>query len=86
MYSENWPERRGYCAGIPAPAADRNGGPDRVYQDSESRCRVVDIEREDRRIAGYDVEYRYKGDVFVSRLDYDPGNKLRVRVAISPAD
>lgn len=63
-----------------------NGGPDRVYEGSERRCRVVDVEREDRRIAGYDVEYRYKGDVFVSRLDYDPGNKLRVRVAISPAD
>jgi uncharacterized protein YcfJ len=63
-----------------------NGGPDRVYESNERRCRVVDVEREDRRIAGYDVEYRYKGDVFVSRLDYDPGNKLRVRVAIAPAD
>lgn len=63
-----------------------NGGPDRVYEGSERRCRIVDVEREDRRVAGYDVEYRYKGDVFVSRLDYDPGNKLRVRVAISPAD
>ena len=63
-----------------------NGGPDRVYEGSERRCRVVDVEREDRRVAGYDVEYRYKGDVFVSRLDYDPGNKLRVRIAISPAD
>ena len=63
-----------------------NGGPDRVYESSERRCRIVDVEREDRRVAGYDVEYRYKGDVFVSRLGYDPGNKLRVRVSIQPAD
>ena len=63
-----------------------NGGPDRVYAGSERRCQVVEVEREDRRIAGYDVEYRYKGDVFVSRLDYDPGNKLRVRVSVAPAD
>lgn len=63
-----------------------NGGPDRIYETSERRCRIVEVEREDRRIAGYDVEYRYKGDVFVSRLEHDPGNKLRVRVAISPAD
>jgi len=63
-----------------------NGGPDRVYRDTERRCRLVDVEREDRRIAGYDVEYRFKGDVYVSRLDHDPGNKLRVRVAVSPAD
>jgi uncharacterized protein YcfJ len=67
--------------------ADRNnGGPDRIYEGTERRCRVVDVEREDRRVAGYDVEYRFKGDVFMSRLDYDPGNKLRVRVAVSPAD
>lgn len=67
--------------------ADRNnGGPDRVYEGSQPRCRRVDVEREDRRIGGYDVEYRYKGDVFVSRLDHDPGNKLRVRVSVAPAD
>lgn len=63
-----------------------NGGPDREYRDTERRCRMVDVEREERRVNGYDVEYRYKGDVYMSRLDYDPGNKLRIRVAISPAD
>lgn len=63
-----------------------NGGPDRRYVSTEQRCRVVDVEREERRVAGYDVEYRFKNDVFLSRLSYDPGNKLRVRVAVSPAD
>jgi uncharacterized protein YcfJ len=63
-----------------------NGGPDRRYVSTEQHCQVVDVEREERRIAGYDVEYQFKGDVYVSRLPYDPGNKLRVRVAVSPAD
>jgi len=63
-----------------------NGGPDREYRDVERRCRMVETEREERRVNGYDVEYRYKGDVYMSRLDYDPGNKLRIRVAIAPAD
>lgn len=63
-----------------------NGGPDRRYVGTEQRCRIVDVEREERRIAGYDVEYQFKGDVYMSRLAYDPGNKLRVRVAVSPAD
>ena len=63
-----------------------NGGPDRRYSTTEQRCRTVEVEREDRRIAGYDVEYRWKGDVYMSRLNYDPGNKLRLRVAVSPAD
>jgi uncharacterized protein YcfJ len=60
--------------------------PDREYESTERRCQVTEVEREERRTAGYDVEYRYKGDVFFSRLAYDPGNKLRVRVAVSPAD
>jgi uncharacterized protein YcfJ len=63
-----------------------NSGPDRRYVTTEQRCRVVDVEREERRIAGYDVEYQLKGDIYLSRLAYDPGNKLRVRVAVSPAD
>ena len=63
-----------------------NGGPDRRYVTTEQHCQVIDVEREERRIAGYDVEYQLKGEVFVSRLAYDPGNKLRVRVAVSPAD
>jgi uncharacterized protein YcfJ len=41
---------------------------------------------EQRRIMGYDVEYRYRGEVFMSRLNYDPGERLRVRVNVTPAD
>ena len=41
---------------------------------------------EQRRIAGYNVEYRYHGDVYVSRLNYDPGDRLRIRVSINPAE
>jgi uncharacterized protein YcfJ len=62
-----------------------NRGGDR-YDEVERRCRVVDDYREERRIVGYDVEYRYRGEVYMSRLDYDPGDKLRVRVSVTPAD
>ncbi len=48
-------------------------------------CRLVEVEREERRLAGYDVEYRYKGDVYMSRLDHDPGDRLRIRVSVAPA-
>ena len=37
-------------------------------------------------IIGYDVQYRYRGDVYMSRLDYDPGERMRVRVSVAPAD
>jgi len=52
----------------------------------ETRCRVVESGYDERRIVGYDVEYRYRGEVFFSRLGYDPGEKLRVRVSVEPVD
>jgi uncharacterized protein YcfJ len=69
-----------------AVGANSDRRPDREYESVETRCRVTEVEREERRTAGYDVEYRYKDDVFFSRLAYDPGNRLRIRVAVRPAD
>lgn len=56
------------------------------YQTTETHCRQVAAVSEQRRIMGYDVEYRYRGEVYLSRLNYDPGERLRVRVSVSPAD
>ena len=39
-----------------------------------------------RHITAYDVEYRYRGDVYTSRLSYDPGDRIRVKVNVTPAD
>ncbi len=52
----------------------------------QTRCRIIEAEPERREVVGYDVQYRYQGEIFVSRLDYDPGSRLRVRVSVSPAD
>ena len=49
------------------------------------RCRMVDVDRDERRLAGYDVEYQYKGEKYMSHLDADPGNRLRVRISLVPA-
>jgi uncharacterized protein YcfJ len=57
-----------------------------AYSSTETRCRDVTSVSEQRRIMGYDVEYRYRGEVYNSRLAYDPGERLRVRVSVSPAD
>ncbi|MGN2253665.1 glycine zipper 2TM domain-containing protein [Frateuria sp. GZRe12] len=56
------------------------------YDDTVTRCRQVSSVSEQRRLMGYDVEYRYHGDVYVSRLNYDPGERLRVRVSVAPAE
>lgn len=59
---------------------------DRTYTSTETRCRTVDERVSERRIVGYDVQYRYRGDVFMSHLAYDPGERMRVRVSIAPAE
>jgi len=52
---------------------------------TRSECEIVDDYVERKEVIGYDVQYRFRGEVFSSRLSYDPGEKLRIRVAISPA-
>lgn len=49
-----------------------------------SNCRIAPVVREYRRPIAYDVDYVYKGSKFRTRLGQDPGNRLRVRVSITP--
>ena len=49
------------------------------------KCNTVAVERQFRRPIAYDVDYVYKGAKFRSRLPEDPGNRLRIRIAITPA-
>lgn len=52
----------------------------------QPQCRSVQEVSNERRLVAYDVQYRYRGEIFMSRLDYDPGNRLRVRVSVEPAE
>ena len=47
-------------------------------------CRMVQVQRDFRRPIAYDVDYLYKGMKYRSRLPEDPGNRLRVRVSVTP--
>ena len=76
-------------AGAVAGGAIGNGisrANDRSYSDTETRCRYVSDDPPQRRVVAYDVEYRYRGEVYVSRLGYDPGERIRVRVSVTPAE
>lgn len=37
-----------------------------------------------RRTLAYDVDYMYRGSKFRTRMDRDPGNRLRIRISITP--
>ena len=49
------------------------------------RCDTRIEETYEERIDGYDVEYEYAGQRLHTRLPYDPGERIRVRVAVTPA-
>jgi uncharacterized protein YcfJ len=55
-----------------------------VAPSAGGECRLVPMDREFRRPIAYDVEYVHKGVKYRSRLPYDPGNRLRVRVSVTP--
>lgn len=61
-------------------------GDDRYYSDTERHCRVVQDSPPERRVVAYDVQYRYRGDVYMSRLNFDPGDRVRVRVSVEPVE
>lgn len=54
---------------------------ERVVQRCETRYEQ-DVEE---RIDGYRVTYEYNGREFTTRMPYDPGETMRVRVEVSPA-
>ncbi len=49
------------------------------------RCTTVDDYRVEQRVEGYAVTYRYHGQVYHTRLPYDPGERLAVDVNVRPA-
>lgn len=51
----------------------------------ETRCRQVADYREEERVEGYDVSYRYQGEEYRTRMPRDPGERVRVRVTVEPA-
>jgi uncharacterized protein YcfJ len=53
---------------------------------TEERCEVRFETRWDERIDGYDVAYEYDGRRYRTRLPYDPGSTIRVRVDVAPAE
>ncbi len=57
---------------------------DRGRSREVERCQVRQEERFEERVEGYRVTYVYNGREFTTRMSYDPGPQLRVRVNVSP--
>ncbi|SHE58353.1 hypothetical protein [Thermomonas hydrothermalis] len=47
-------------------------------------CRMQPVTKESRRVVAYDVDYMYRGNKFRTRMENDPGYRLRIRISIMP--
>ncbi len=56
-------------------------GNERVYERCETRYRDSYEERVD----GYEVTYEYAGRRYMTQMPYDPGERIRIRVDVTPA-
>ena len=52
----------------------------------ETHCRTEHRHHKERRIDGYNVTYRYKGETFTTVTHRDPGRRLRVMVNVVPVE
>lgn len=57
-----------------------------TYARPVKRCRTNYTSREEERIDGYRVTYRYNGQKYATTMPYDPGDRLRIRVDVRPAE
>lgn len=73
-------------AGAVIGAAAAHGPVHRVeHARPVERCATTYRNRQEERIDGYNVVYRYNGQKYSTRMPYDPGKKIKVRVDIRPA-
>jgi uncharacterized protein YcfJ len=50
-----------------------------------TRCETNYQSREEERIDGYNVVYKYHGQKYATRTRHDPGSRLRIQVDVRPA-
>lgn len=74
--------RRAYRDDQYYAAQFQSAEPPRAY--TVERCEVRYEDRWEERIEGYRVSYEYQGRRYQTRLPYDPGERLRVRVDVFP--
>jgi len=71
-------------AAIGHDAASQERSSHEYYLAQEHRCHEYTAYHEERQQDGYNVTYRYHGEVFTTHMDSRPGRRLRVRVIVEP--
>jgi len=58
----------------------------RSYTTIEQRCRVVNDYQQEERADGYWVTYTYNGRQYETQTSHHPGDRIKVRVDVSPVE
>ena len=85
------PGRRDVAGAAIGAGVGYDSAPSRRYgsatrEEVVQRCDVRYEHEYEERIDGYRVTYEYNGREYTTRLPYDPGERIRVRVAVAPAE
>ena len=66
---------------------DRNRSRNAVRDyETVQRCETAYEQFEEERLVGYQVTYFYNGEEYSVRTDFDPGDRIRLRVSIQPVN
>jgi len=57
---------------------------ERVRYETVQRCEVKESYVTKEQVVGYDVSYKYRGNVFHTQMDQHPGDKIKVKVTVDP--
>ena len=62
----------------------KHAGPGHHYYTDEQVCKTYDDYHEEERITGYHVSYKYHGKLYHTRTAHHPGDRIKVRVSVTP--
>lgn len=57
---------------------------ERTRYETVQRCEMRDSYTTQRELVGYDVAYKYRGNVYYTQMADRPGKKIRVKVTVDP--
>lgn len=73
-------------AAIGSSAGDRDDYETSEYARPVRRCQTRYTTRQEERIDSYRVLYTYSGQKYATDMPYDPGDRIRIRVDVSPVN
>ncbi len=56
-----------------------------VYE-TEEVCETIHEYHQEERVVGYRVRYRFNNETYTTRTDTDPGDTIKLRLAVSPVN